>query len=99
MNIAIIGDGAATVLMLSNLSQNREFKKIKKISLYTSAHVVGPGMAYQWDIVSPLMNIPNYSVTVDPINSSSYVHWLNDNHYGMQSKPLEYSSRRIFETI
>lgn len=97
MRLAIVGDGASAVIMLSNLLRSIGREKIDTLSVYSNSHVVGPGKAYQWDIHSPLMNLPNYSITVDDIDTTGYVHWLRQSlNNETRINPFEYSSRRIF---
>lgn len=97
MKLAIVGSGASALIMLSSVLRKVQEINLKEITIYSNAPVVGPGKAYQWDIVSPLMNLPNYSIFVDDKDTTGYVHWLK---LGLNNEknihPLDYSSRRTF---
>lgn len=78
-DIAIIGGGSASVVMLNSILRYYKSHNPLSIVIFSSSKRLGPGYAYQKDVDSALLNRPLHSMSIDKCNDNDAVEWLSDN--------------------
>jgi uncharacterized NAD(P)/FAD-binding protein YdhS len=77
-HLAVVGGGAAAVALLMHLVEHLqgELARSVRITVIESAAAVGPGLAYQEDVQTLVLNRIAGTMSVDAENASMFVAWM-----------------------
>lgn len=98
MNIGIIGDGAAAVILLGQIVATDNYPGISHIIIFAEKSRIGPGRAYRYDYDGALMNLPTTSLSLINQGVPEFKQWLSSHPLlaNNLAPQITYAPRRIF---